>query len=307
LCLNNKIKARSIKMWPKLIAIAVFLQTTGTGRGLRHWAKPPAGAHLRYRVRPLARLPAFVRESSGLAVWRGPAGPDSLSLITHGDGGTGPFLYRVSLRGHLLDSLRLPVPNRDWEDLAQDSLGHLYVGDFGNNGNARHQLVIYKVLIDSAFNLKKLDTIRFRYPDQVAFPPPKNERNFDCEGFYWQAGHLHLVSKNRGRGPAKHYRLPAQPGHHLAELLAPGWPVRGQVTAADRSPDGQHLALLTYGTIYLTPAAPSGGWPVALGARKVPRMGQAEALVFINQTDFVFGNEAGKLFIARQKRPKKRP
>ncbi|MCU0451044.1 MAG: hypothetical protein MUC97_14590 [Bernardetiaceae bacterium] len=290
-------------MWPKLIAIAVFLQTVGTGRGLHRWANPP-GARARYQVRALARLPARVRECSGLAVWRGPTGPDSLSLIAHGDGGTGPLLYRVSLGGHPLDSLRLPAPNVDWEDLAQDGRGHLYIGDFGNNGNARRQLTIYKALIDSAFNLKKLDTIRFRYPDQVAFPPPKNERNFDCEGLYWQAGHLHLVSKNRGRGPAKHYRLPDQPGQYVAELLPSGWPVRGQVTAADLAPGGQRLALLTYGKIYVAEAVATRQPPVALGCREVARMGQAEALVFINETDFIFANEGGKLFIAREKRRK---
>ena len=80
-------------------------------------------------------------ETSGLAPYTNDV------WITHNDGGGEPELYFFSQTdGHIVGNLKLNgAENVDWEELAFDQNGHLYVGDFGNNLNRRKELVIYKL------------------------------------------------------------------------------------------------------------------------------------------------------------------
>jgi hypothetical protein len=97
-----------------LFPVLVFLHALLAGA-------PPHNAHgrfnrlgRRYTVKRLARLPAPIAESSGLA--RG----DSAGLVwTHGDGGTAATLYLAGLDGRLRNAVPLaPLTNNDWEDAA---------------------------------------------------------------------------------------------------------------------------------------------------------------------------------------------
>jgi hypothetical protein len=254
-----------------------------------------ADATARYTVSEIGRISSRAQESSGLE--NASAGGD---LWTHADGGNTARLYRITRQGDLLQALDLtPLQNIDWEDLAQDEELRLYVGDFGNNQNKRRNLHIYRL---SGPGLTQLDTIRFTYPDQRAFPPRKPRRNFDCEAFYYYQDSLYLFTKNRGTGGVvKQYVLPARPGRHTARLAdslqLPTW-----VTAADISPDGRRVALLGTGTVYQFERLPGRRLFDGLKTTvSVPKTGQAEALVFINARDFIISNEKGKLFLAEHK------
>jgi hypothetical protein len=192
-----------------------------------------------------------------------------------------------------------PLQHIDWEDLAQDDNRALYLGDFGNNQNKRRNLCIYRL---SGPELQHVDTIQFTYPDQHDFPPRKTRRNFDCEAFYAYQDSLYLFTKNRGEGGlVKQYVVPATPGRHLARLAdslyLPSW-----VTAADISPDGRRVALLGYGYVYQFERLPGrrlfDGLKTSLA---IPKSGQAEALVFVNNHDFMLSNEKGKLFSVTHK------
>lgn len=185
-------------------------------------------------------LPDVLHEASGLCY----VGPDSMWWLN--DSGNTAELFLTDNRGRL--KYRLPLPgaaNRDWESLAADDKGNLYVGDFGNNGNRRMGLCIY------IFNpaSRRLDSIRFQYPDQHAFPPPPEQCNFDMEGFFWYADTLHLFSKNRlqqGNYFSKHYTLPANPGQYTAALRDSILLKKRVVTGAAISSDGKSVALLSY-------------------------------------------------------------
>ena len=86
-----------------------------------------------------------------------------------------PEIFRFDpVTQRLLETRRLPVSNRDWEDLAADDRGNLYIGDVGNNRNARRDLRIYR------YNpaAQTLDSILFRYPDQTTFAPA-DERDWN--------------------------------------------------------------------------------------------------------------------------------
>ncbi|MDJ0365335.1 hypothetical protein QMK33_09225 [Hymenobacter sp. H14-R3] len=160
----------------RLFPVLVFLHALLAGA-------PPHDDHgyfarlgRRYAVARVARLPAPIAESSGLA--RG----DSAGLVwTHGDGGTAATLYLAGLDGRLRGSLPLaPLANTDWEELARDPAGRFYIGDFGNNRNDRRDLAIYRVAPGAG--PPRVDTIAFRYPDQAAFPPPPARRHFRLQG-----------------------------------------------------------------------------------------------------------------------------
>lgn len=192
------------------------------------------------QVKRQFRLPREVREASGLAILPGP------SFIWHNDSGNDPNLYITDGKGELLQTLEYPgLPNTDWEDLAVDDTGRIYIGNFGNNCHCRKDLSIY-IIFDPAAN--HVDSINFSYPDQQNFPPGRQWRNFDMEAMIWYQDSLHLFSKNfskKGNDYTKHYVLPAQPGQYVAELRDSFQLPRRFVSAAAISPDQQRVALLS--------------------------------------------------------------
>ncbi|NJL74270.1 MAG: hypothetical protein HC892_03715 [Saprospiraceae bacterium] len=184
-------------------------------------------------------LPDVLKEVSGLYV----ASPDSLWWVN--DSGNAPSLYLTNAKGQLVQQVKLPVRNVDWEDLTYDKMGNIYIGDFGNNANQRNNLKIYKYHLSS----RALDSIMFNYPDQRAFPPASEDRNFDMEGFFWYNSQLHLFSKNKlpmGNYYTKHYTLSDAPGLQQATLRDSIYLPNRVVTSAAISPDYQTVALLTY-------------------------------------------------------------
>ncbi|MGI4762640.1 MAG: hypothetical protein ACRYF0_18160 [Janthinobacterium lividum] len=269
---------------------------------------PPDDGHGRfarqrhYRVARLARLPAPIRESSGLA--RG----DSAGLVwTHGDGGTLATLYQASLGGRLRGALPLaPLPNRDWEELTRDPAGRFYIGDFGNNRNDRRDLAIYRVTPSAGG--ARVDTIAFRYPDQTAFPPPPARRHFDCEAMVFYNDSLHLFTKDRSRAHCtRYYVVPARPGHHVA-VLRDSLRLRTLVTGAALRPDGRQVALLGYGGLFLFDGPPGARlFQQAKVYRRLPTTGQAEGVVFLDDKALLLSNERGRLFRAAPRRAASQP
>jgi hypothetical protein len=185
-------------------------------------------------------LPSVLREVSGMV--RTPAG--DLWLLN--DSKNPPEIFRFDpITKKLLETRRLPVANRDWEDLAADEQGNLYIGDIGNNRNARRDLRIYR------YNpvTQRLDSILYRYPDQQAFAPAEErDWNFNCEAMVFFRDSIHLFSKNSFKGNfyTKHYVLPAQPGNYVAELRDSICLKNRVVTGAALSRDGKTLALTGY-------------------------------------------------------------
>ena len=250
-----------------------------------------------YRIEKVGRLPDSIPESSGLEI-----AEEGKNYWTLGDGGSKSQLYKVDATGKALDILNLAqLKNIDWEALAKDDKGNIYIGEFGNNRNVRKDLRIYKVNVGDN---NRVDTISFCYPDQKAFPPEKQQLNFDCEGFFWYNDSLYLFSKNRGQKCTKFYKLPDKPGNHQAVLFDELF-MNAQLTDADMSPDNKLLALLSYGKIYFLNVHinPNGTFKFTPWFCKIfNRSAQAEALVFINDTDLLVSNEEGQLFVVRKKK-----
>ena len=276
----------------KLFTIYVFLETWFCGC---HKDKKHAGflPHRRdYAIEQVGKMQSSnVPESSGLALTR------DGNFWTHADGENPAALYKINAAGQLLQTLPIPhTTNLDWEDLAQDDVGNIYIGDFGNNGNYRRNLRIFRV---NEKNSNQVDTIQFSYQDQKEFPAAKNNRNYDCEAFFYHQEHLYLFTKARGRNKiVKVYKVPAKPGTYEVEKMAE-LKINNMITAADINPTGDKMALLGYGNIYLFEVT---GQDNFFSGKKFclpfARSGQAEALVFLNNQDIIFTNEGGKIFKA---------
>lgn len=282
----------------KLFTLYVYLQSALCGCGPDRRNSDFVRLRKEYKVTidKIGQLDIRIKESSGLA-----RATDS-TFITHPDGGSPPELYLANLKGELLQTIPLPIANKDWEDLAQDENGNLYIGDFGNNANQRRDLKIYS--LDGA-SKKVTDTIAFSFADQAEFPPPRRRQHYDLEAFFYSNDSLYLFTKSRAsKSITQLYKLPVSGAE---QTIVPSGKIRvkSPVTAADIADESNLFALLGYGRLYLF--KPDGETISFNGKRyclPVGRTGQAEAVLFISQEQLLITNEKGKLYLVTI-RPKK--
>ena len=203
----------------------------------------------------ITKLPKKLNENSGIAYYK-----DSAAWFIE-DGGNQDEIYNIDFKGNIVKELEVKnAKNEDWEDLAKDHLGNLYVGDFGNNQNDRKNLVVYKLPDPEKEKGDKIDavSIKFKYPQQKEFPPPQEKLLYDSEAFFYYKQHLFIFTKSRANPFTANtliYRIPAEEGTYDAEFLGvlktcDDWN-SCRVTSADISPNGKMIAVLSYGKLWL--------------------------------------------------------
>lgn len=251
---------------------------------------------------PFARLAGLVLdrrlpEISGLAA----SGIHDDVLWALNDGGNDAALYALTRHGRVLARYRVRgVANTDWEDLAAfklDGRRYLLVADIGDNGGLRRTLQLHAIAEPDVLQggtLAPAWSVAFRWPDGSK----------DAEALAVDAarGEVLLVSKRRH--PAQLYAVPLRPrggGRQVARRLGPvaGIPqptaaerrarhsrarFKGFVTAADLSPDGRTLALMTYHDLLLYRRRGDETWAQAVARapeiRELPWIPLAEALAW---------------------------
>ncbi|MCH2173843.1 hypothetical protein MK489_23945 [Myxococcota bacterium] len=231
-------------------------------------------------------------------------------LWTHNDSGDKARIFAITLQGETLATFDVEGANHvDWEDIAVDNSGHLYIGDIGNNRNDRRELTIYRIREpdprggSGSVHVERI--LRFRYADQDTYPPVE-QSTFDAESLIWSQGDLYVFTKHRSDTRTKIYRVRNSDDESIQVLDPLGEidlggsvnPLTGNTTAADVTPDGRVVALLTYSGIYLfspqgTTPLPAG--PVARISLQWRQTGQVESIAWVGKT-LVFGNEGGDLF-----------
>ena len=187
---------------------------------------------------------APIREASGLVRSRTHKG----IFWTVNDSGNAPRLYAIERTGALVADYEVTkVINLDWEALALDDKGHLFIGDVGNNVTPKGLATRW------VYRLKEPDPRRAaKAPRQIAVEKSIGYRfpgkPFDVEGMFAWKGSLVLVSKRKTGEETKLYRLaldgPEDKLTRLEEIcVLPGLTT---VTGADLSPDGRRLAFCSY-------------------------------------------------------------
>jgi hypothetical protein len=212
----------------------------------------------------------------------------------HGDSGTEAMLFAVDEHTRTLARVRVDgAKNHDWEDLTLDAHGNLYIGDIGNNDSDREDLTIYVLPEPDPKRAEQrvtvARTIRFRYPDQRdASGVRKSAQNFDAEALFVVGEQLYIATKHHDDAHSTLYRVP------LSETSSPVTLERvadldvqmkasqhkGQVTSASASPDGQHVALLTYKYVLLFRVNGEHVLEGPVAVDKAPKVDKLEALTW---------------------------
>lgn len=212
---------------------------------------------------------------------------------THNDSGDTARVFAVDAKAKLLRAVDIPgAKNVDWEDLALDEQGRLIAADIGDNARKHAACTLYRfpepdpAKPDEKVDPAKVQTYRFAYPKDVG---PQ-----DAEALIVRAGYAYVFTKEPETTRCFRVPLPEDPPKDAvtAEFVAQT-PAITTVTAADLSPDGKHLALLTYMMVLtielpepLEKTAQEGGakslpQPFAGKARKRPIfLGQDEGLAW---------------------------
>ena len=258
-------------------------------------------AKTRQKPRLIAKLPAELKETSGLVMFEG-------LLWTINDGGNPAEISQIdTVSGQVLRTVKITnAPNYDWEGLAQDD-SNVYIGDFGNNSGNRTNLQILKIskkeLCQSATTGTTAQFISFYYPDQTDFTPHFNKNDFDCEAFFFFNDSLHLFTKNWANGQTRHYALPPDSGYYKAKIKGE-FDADGLITDASINQNG-NIILLGYkntrGKLYTSFAwllkANNGNISFEMDKRRIEfgtvlRIGQTEGIFLKNNDSAIISSES---------------
>jgi len=198
-----------------------------------------------------------ISESSGLVASRSTPG----AYWTHNDSGDGPFIYAFDTHGNSRGIFRVTgAQARDWEDIAagpgpKPHKSYLYIGDIGDNNEARDEVVVYRVaepILTSATSkltqsragsTEPADAIRLKYPD--------GKHDAEALLVHPTNGNIYIVSKKLIANPVVYEAAaPFTAGKlvtmkRIGEVRVPSL-FGGVVTGGSVSPDGHRVALCDY-------------------------------------------------------------
>jgi hypothetical protein len=222
--------------------------------------------------------------------------PDIYWLVN--DSGNPPNLIPVNAKGAVLSGSPAGIPidkalNIDWEDLAIDSSGLIYICDTGNNWSIRSDLAVYLVRESEGpeLLLPGIEKIRIRYPEQKMLLPL--QLSYDCEAVFVFRDRLYLLTKRLSDGSTSLYRMDARNPAKINDLtILDTFPLNGYVTAADMSPDQEKLAVLTYEALWIFSGFKADNFFRGKATKiLLNRGGQIEAMCFSDNSTVMIVNE----------------
>ena len=200
-------------------------------------------------IAPGVRLLAYIRdrrikESSGIVASRRHS-----VYWTHNDGG-GPnkqVLFAIDRQGNTRAFFQIVhVIFHDWEDIAIDDAGHLYIGDIGNNDSKRDALAVYE--IEEPNPQAGAERISPKRVWNLRFPGAP----FDCESLFVWKDYGYVVSKVFNNARAQIFRFPLKEIKRPLTLeLVATTKIESPVTGADISADGTLLGLIAKNGAYV--------------------------------------------------------
>ena len=204
----------------------------------------PRGREVAKSVLEIGRIQnPHITESSGVVLSRTQPGV----FWTHNDGGgKKQVLYAITREGKSLAEFRVSgALLSDWEDIANDNHGHLFLGDIGNNNAKRSEIAVHQVnepdLKRAAGFVDVTRSWRLRFP----------QKPFDCESLVVWGDNGYVISKVFNDQRAELFRFSLTNTHvqtleRIAELK-----IESPVTGADISADGKLLAVVAKNGAYV--------------------------------------------------------
>lgn len=251
-------------------------------------------------------LPKAVRESSGLVKSR--RHPDKDVFWTLNDSGNPAWIYAVDGEGGLLREVEIPkAKNIDWEDLALDDSGRLVIADIGDNARKRTSFTLYRLPEPDAFNkdekVSEPQAFQFRFPD--------GEGPFDAEALFARGPCAYLLTKDAKTTRCYRLPLPEKPppdGKPVVAEFVGSTEKIATITGASISPDGLHIALVTYLAVRVVDLQEPFGKDLKAaaadlfekpGRTRLSAVGQREAVAW-DGDNLVFTVEAGAIYRIRK-------
>lgn len=187
----------------------------------------------------LADISSSLKETSAIEKIKG---SDVLWVIQ--DAGNTNHLYGLNLEGDIVKDIKINnSENIDWEDLASDYEGNIYIGDFGNNNEKRTSFTIYKV--DNAENATSST-----HASVINFTLPEDMDSVDFESFFLYNDFFYIFSKDHKK--CELIKVPNKIGNHVARYISKV-KLKGKhtkVTSADISEDGRTVVLLNHDKVW---------------------------------------------------------
>ncbi len=243
------------------------------------------------RLEPIGRLahPA-IREASGIVQSRRFPGV----FWTHNDSGNPPALFAVTREGNLIREYAVAVPNVDWEDIAIDDAGHLYLGEIGNNDGRLPLRAIYEIDEPDPARVSKTP-LPVTKASFYRFP---RDGRFDAEGLFIEHGRAIVVAKTFDGREAELFAIPLDPP---TPLLRPALPepvgrlpgLTEPATAADLSRDGRRLAVASTRATRVYERDRSGRWRLVAA---VPHPNDLMEALCWDGDDLILASEARGLY-----------
>lgn len=183
-----------------------------------------------------------IDESSGLAASKQYPGV----FWTHNDQGHAPVLFGVNRQGKTVAQYKITGANvDDWEDVAVDNAGNVYISDTGNNNGNRDHIQVYLVREpkpSGSGSLKVQRTWKLAYPPSGAF---------NGEAFFISNGYGYLVGKDLVSNGAPLYRFPLSATGTITLQRIGTLKVGNRITGASVSTDGNSLGLISENGAYV--------------------------------------------------------
>lgn len=268
---------------------------------------------------------AQLKEASGFAASRAVPG----ILWTHNDGGAGSNVFAVDVAtGEVVQTVPVPeVPNLDWEDafaVHRNGRDYLAIADIGDNEKRRVDCAIHLFAERKAGEgrppvLVLQTSVRFRYAGG-------GRHDAEAAAFDPHRGTFLVLTKSKVETLLFEVPFPSPANREqvieatlLAALAKPvDYPEAGAVvslkrgifgtsaTAADVSPDGGMLAVLTYTECLLYRRAAAGGGEAEGGewSEAVSRPPQVLPLPAVYQAESLcFSTDGSTLFVTSENSP----
>jgi len=253
-----------------------------------------------------------VTESSGLVASRTSPG----AYWTHNDSGDGPFIYALNTRGESLAVFRVTGANaRDWEDIAagpgpQPNRSYLYIGDIGDNGGKRSEIIVYRVpepdLKTANKNSSKTRPLTTEPAEAIRLQYPDGKHDAEALLVHPSTGNLYIVTKVAFANPEVfEAAAPLSAGRtitmkRLGEVRVPSL-FGGVITGGSVSPDGRRVALCDYFQGYeLTLPAASRDfndiWKQTMTGFDLGKRKQGESIAYRLDGDAMLATSEGKEF-----------
>jgi len=259
------------------------------------------------KVKTITRLPQIVWESSGLV-----AGTKE-TVWTHNDSGNKAILYKINSEGKIIRTLSvIGVRNVDWEDLANDYKGNVYIADIGNNLNKRKNLQILKIPHPDSLQVDsvKPQIISFQYENQLKFPPQEQHLNFDAEALIAYEDSLYIFTKNRTKPYSKYtyiYAIANEMGNQQAILidslfLPHTHKLHSWITSAVRSPKQDLVVLISHKKAWIIKNFRHKGKRQLIKTKISGIYSQKEAITFDLDENLWISNERYKFLRSKLKK-----